>query len=123
MEALAMSEVVFLVEEAPEGGYTARALGNSVFTEADSVSELENRVRDAVRCHFEEDERPTAIRLHFVRDHVIAVWGCHATFRAMTSPKPCAPLDTRPPDKLAATYGLPPAKRANTTSQSPDTTL
>jgi hypothetical protein len=59
-----MTELVFLVEEAPEGGYTARALGHSVFTAADSLGDLEEQVRDAVRCHFEEDARPTAIRLH-----------------------------------------------------------
>ena len=67
-----MSEVVFVVEEAAEGGYTARALGPAIFTEADSVAELYELVRDAVRCHFEEGERPGIIRLHFVRDEVIA---------------------------------------------------
>ncbi|NMC82346.1 MAG: 2-oxoisovalerate dehydrogenase [Armatimonadetes bacterium] len=49
-----MNEVVFLVEEAPEGGYTARALGESIFTEADTLEELPALVRDAVRCHFDE---------------------------------------------------------------------
>jgi hypothetical protein len=73
VEAPAMTELVFLVEEAPEGGFTARALGHSVFTEAEDFAELESKVRDAVRCHFEEDELPSAIRLHYVRDHVIAV--------------------------------------------------
>ena len=58
------SEIVFLVEEAPEGGYTARALGASIFTEADSPDQLQERVRDAVHCHFEETERPSVIRLH-----------------------------------------------------------
>ena len=67
------TEVVFLVEEAPEGGYTARALGLSIFTEADSPDELQTRVRDAVHCHFEEAERPSIIRLHFVREQLIAV--------------------------------------------------
>lgn len=68
-----MKEIVFLVEEAPEGGFTARALGHSIFTEGDTLDEVEENARDAVRCHFEEDERPAVIRLHFVRDHVIAV--------------------------------------------------
>lgn len=68
-----MSEIVFLVEEAPEGGYTARALGESIFTEADSLPELHEQVRDAVRCHFDEPEVPKVIRLHFVREEVIAV--------------------------------------------------
>ena len=66
-----MHEVIFLVEEAPEGGYTARALGESIFTEADTFNQLHEQVRDAVRCHFEEAERPKIIRLHFVREEVI----------------------------------------------------
>lgn len=68
-----MNEVIFMVEEAPEGGYTARALGESIFTEAEDLRELQSQVRDAVLCHFEEKERPKLIRLHFVREEVIAV--------------------------------------------------
>lgn len=67
-----MNEIVFLVEEAPEGGYTARALGESVFTEADTLPQLHDAVRDAVHCHFDTDKAPKLIRLHFVRDEVIA---------------------------------------------------
>ena len=66
-----MNELIFLVEEAPEGGYTARALGESIFTEADSLAHLHDQVRDAVRCHFDEGQRPSVIRLHFVREEVI----------------------------------------------------
>ena len=68
-----MNEVIFVVEEAPEGGYTARALGPSIFTEADTLTELHAQVRDAVLCHFEDAERPKMIRLHFVREEVLAV--------------------------------------------------
>jgi hypothetical protein len=68
-----MSELIFLVEEAPEGGYTARALGESIFTEADDLTSLHEQVRDAVRCHFEEGQQPKVIRLHFVREELIAV--------------------------------------------------
>ena len=68
-----MSELIFVVEEAPEGGYTARALGVSIFTEADTLADLHSQVRDAVHCHFDEIERPKVIRLHFVREEVIAV--------------------------------------------------
>lgn len=68
-----MNELIFLVEEAPEGGYTARALGESIFTEADSVVELHGEIRDAVRCHFDEGEGPKVVRLHFVREEVIAL--------------------------------------------------
>ena len=67
-----MEELIFLVEEAPEGGYTARALSVSIFTEADDLNTLREMVRDAVRCHFEEGQGPKVIRLHFVREEVIA---------------------------------------------------
>jgi hypothetical protein len=66
------SEIIFAVEEAPEGGFIARALGHSIFTEADDLEALRDAVRDAVRCHFEEDERPKVIRLHLVREEVFA---------------------------------------------------
>ena len=66
-----MSEIIFVVEEAPEGGFVARAAGESVFTQAETIDELRQQVRDAVQCHFDEDERPKLIRLHFVRDEVI----------------------------------------------------
>ena len=68
-----MNELIFLVEEAPEGGYTARALGESIFTEADDAATLERNVRDAVRCHFDEGTGPRVIRLHFTREEVITV--------------------------------------------------
>jgi len=68
-----MSEIIFLVEEAPEGGYTARALGEAIFTEANTPDDLRDAVRDAVRCHFDDEERaPRVIRLHFVREEVFA---------------------------------------------------
>jgi hypothetical protein len=67
-----MSEVIFVVEESREGGFTARALGTSIFTEADSVADLHSKVRDAVRCHFDEGQMPKVIRLHFVRDELIS---------------------------------------------------
>jgi hypothetical protein len=70
---MANVEVIFLVEEAPEGGYTARALGHAIHTEADSLAELKVMVQDAVRCHFDEADRPSVVRLHLVRDELIAV--------------------------------------------------
>jgi hypothetical protein len=56
-------DLIFLVEEAPEGGYTARAIGESIFTQADDFAALEENVRDAVRCHFEDGEGAPALRL------------------------------------------------------------
>ena len=67
-----MDELIFLVQEAPEGGLTARALGASIFTEADDLDGLREMVRDAVRCHFDEGQGPRVIRLHFVREEVFA---------------------------------------------------
>ena len=66
------SEVIFAVEEAPEGGFVARALGQSIFTEADDLDALRDAVRDAVRCHFDDADRPRMIRLHLVREEVLA---------------------------------------------------
>ncbi|MHB1200858.1 MAG: hypothetical protein ACYCZ6_15130 [Polaromonas sp.] len=67
-----MNEIVFVVEQAPEGGFTARALGESIFTEADTEAELRVAVQDAVHCHFDEGKFPKVIRLHFVRDELLA---------------------------------------------------
>lgn len=67
-----MTELVFLIEEAAEGGYVARALGASIFTEADDLRSLRKAIRDAVHCHFDGPDAPSAIRLHFVRDEIIA---------------------------------------------------
>ena len=66
-----MNEILFLVEEAPEGGYTARALGESIFTEADDLNDLYQQMRDAVHCHFDEGKSSEIIRLHFIREEVI----------------------------------------------------
>ena len=67
-----MSEIIFVVEQAPEGGFSARALDASIFTQAETTEELHANVRDAVRCHFGDGDVPKMIRLHFVRDEVIA---------------------------------------------------
>jgi hypothetical protein len=65
------TEIIFTVEESPEGGFEARALGHAIFTQADSLEELRTMVQDAVRCHFDEHDRPRLIRLHMVKDEVI----------------------------------------------------
>lgn len=67
------TEVLFLVQPSPEGGYEARAAGHAIFTEADTLDELRSQVRDAVACHFEDDLRPQVIRLHIVHDEVLAL--------------------------------------------------
>ncbi|GEM_PF-223136 len=67
-----LREIIFLVEESLEGGYTAQALGYAIYTEADTWSELKEAIRDALWCHF-EDNRPMLMRLHIVREEVVLV--------------------------------------------------
>jgi len=68
---MAESEIIFAIQESPEGGYEAKALGHPIYTQADTLEELKEMVQDAVRCHFEEETRPRVIRLHLVKDEVI----------------------------------------------------
>lgn len=67
------SEIIFVTEESIEGGYEARALGHSIFTQADSYEQLKNALKDAVQCHFEDENMPKIIRIHLVKEEVIAV--------------------------------------------------
>ena len=67
------SEIIFIVEESPEGGYEAQALGHSIFTQGETMDEVREAVKDAVRCHFEEEKMPRIIRLHLVKDELLAV--------------------------------------------------
>ena len=69
--SMAQSEIIFSVQESPEGGYEARALGHAIFTQTDSMEELKTMLRDAVTCHFTEDSKPHVIRLHTENDEVI----------------------------------------------------
>jgi U3 small nucleolar RNA-associated protein 14 len=66
-----MEEIIFLVEESPEGGYIAKGLGVSIYTQGDTIDALKAAVVDAVHCHY-EDEKRRIIRLHIVREEVIA---------------------------------------------------
>ena len=66
------NEVIFSIEESPEGGYEAHALGYSIFTQAETMEDLKRMVRDAVNCHFDNDKKPSVIRLHWVKDEVIS---------------------------------------------------
>ncbi len=68
-----MNEIFFLIEEALEGGYTAKAIGESIFTEGETMDELKDNIREAVQCHFEDDKTPKIIRLHMVKEEVITV--------------------------------------------------
>jgi predicted RNase H-like HicB family nuclease len=67
-----MNEIIFLVEEALEGGYTAKALGESIFTEGDTMEEIKVNIKEAVECHFDEGNKPKLIRFHLIKEEVIA---------------------------------------------------
>ncbi len=66
-----MDEIIFLVEESPEGGYTAKGMGVSIFTEAETYEDLKASVKDAIHCHY-DDDKPKLVRLHFVKEEVFA---------------------------------------------------
>ena len=70
---MARAEIIFTVEEDPEGGFVAEALGHSIVTQGDSMEELRRMVQDAVRCHFDPQDRPGVIRLHILKQEVLPV--------------------------------------------------
>ena len=68
-----VNEMIFLVEEDPEGGFTAQALGHSIFTEGETLEEIKENIKKAIRCHFDKEEDiPSIIRLHIVREEILA---------------------------------------------------
>jgi predicted RNase H-like HicB family nuclease len=70
-----MTEIIFLVEDSEEGGFIARALGESIFTEAETVEELRFNIKEAVECHFDDNDanKPKIIRMHMVKEEVFAL--------------------------------------------------
>lgn len=66
------SEILFIIQDSLEGGYEAHAPGESIFTEAESLEELKKNIREAVACHFEDDKMPKIIRLHYIKEEIIA---------------------------------------------------
>jgi predicted RNase H-like HicB family nuclease len=70
---MAVDEIVFLVEQKEDGGFIASCSRWGIYTQGDDLDDLRRRVRDAVDCRFaDESTRPGRVRLHFVRDEVIA---------------------------------------------------
>ncbi|MCX7796176.1 MAG: 2-oxoisovalerate dehydrogenase [bacterium] len=64
-----LKEIIFVVEEDPEGGYNAKALGYSIFTEGETLEELKENIKDAIRCYFDSaEDMPDIIRLHIVKE-------------------------------------------------------
>ena len=68
-----MNEIIFLVEESQEGGYTAKVLGEDIFTQADTLKLLKTSIADAVKCHFDYDKLPKIVRMHIVKDELFAI--------------------------------------------------
>jgi len=67
-----MKEIIFIVEEDPEGGYTAQSVGYSIFTEGETLEELKKNIKDALKCHFEKEDLPLFIRLHIIKEEKFA---------------------------------------------------
>ncbi|MBI4845863.1 MAG: 2-oxoisovalerate dehydrogenase [Candidatus Omnitrophica bacterium] len=68
-----MSEIIFVIESSDEGGFIAKALGHSIFTDGEDLEELKRNIKDAVKCHFNKKDMPHVIRLHMVKDEVMAI--------------------------------------------------
>ena len=66
------TEIIFIVEESLDGGFEANALGNSIYTEAENLDDLKRNIKEAVATHFEDSEMPKIIRLHYIKEEVIA---------------------------------------------------
>jgi predicted RNase H-like HicB family nuclease len=65
-------ELIFEIRDAEEGGFSARALGHAIFTEAETWEELRSNVLEAVSLHFEDaQERPRLVQMHYVKDELI----------------------------------------------------
>ncbi len=70
---MATNELFFLIEEDPEGGYNAKALGQSIFVQGDTLDILKTNIKDALECHYDRKEDiPKIIRLHTVHDEIFA---------------------------------------------------
>ncbi|MEQ9424893.1 MAG: 2-oxoisovalerate dehydrogenase [Cyclobacteriaceae bacterium] len=67
-----MKEIIFIVEESPEGGFEAKALDHAIFTEGNSIEEIKENIKEAIHCHFDPENAPKVVRLHFVREEVFA---------------------------------------------------
>ncbi len=65
-------EIVFSVTQ-ESGGYVAECLTHDIVTQADSWDELRANVREAVGAYFFDQSLPSAVRLHLVRDELLAV--------------------------------------------------
>ena len=52
-----MQEIIFLIEDSLEGGFTAKAIGHSIFTESETYKSLKTNIIDAVHCHFSDTEK------------------------------------------------------------------
>jgi hypothetical protein len=68
-----MQEILFVVEEAEDGSFRASAAAAAIHTEADTLEELHREIRDAVVCHFDPGQAPPLIRLHHVRQELLAL--------------------------------------------------
>ena len=60
-----MNEIIFLIEEAVEGGYSARALDHSIFTDGESIEDIKANIKDSIFSHFEENDLPKVVQIQY----------------------------------------------------------
>lgn len=67
-----MEEIIFLIKDSIDGGYEAKAVGFSIFTEAETMENLKSNIVEAVDCHFDKNKKPRLIGLHYIKEEIIA---------------------------------------------------
>lgn len=65
-------EISFIIEDSLDGGFEAKAIGHAIFTQAETIEEIKESIKEAVHCHFEDDDMPMTIRLVFLKEEVVA---------------------------------------------------
>lgn len=66
------TEIIFIIQDSLDGGFEAKAVGHSIYTEAETMEELKNNIIEATDCQFDPGKKPKLIRLHYIKEEVIA---------------------------------------------------
>jgi hypothetical protein len=66
-------EIYFIIEDSIEGGFEAKAIGYPIYTEGETVSETKENIKDAINCHFDENEKPSIINIRYVKEEIITL--------------------------------------------------
>ncbi len=66
-------EIVFGITQEGDGGFVAECLSHDIFTQGNTWEELRANVQQATAAYFFDQPKPSSVRLHLVRDEVMAV--------------------------------------------------